>query len=155
MASYFLDSSALVKAYIDEPGSQRVHGIFSTEPPPEIYIAHITHVEVIAALARRSRGTEATAAQAAEALSLFRQAISADIYNTIGLSVSVLKKASNLAQAHYLRGYDAVQLAAAMEGRAARENQDKDWLRFMSADEDLNRAAAAEGFIVEDPTEGA
>jgi predicted nucleic acid-binding protein len=57
-----------------------------------------------------------------------------------------------LAEAHGLRAYDAVQLAAALE-------LNHRWLAFgqggitlVSADQELNAAAAVEGLPIEDPT---
>ncbi len=51
MVIYFFDSSALVKQYVDEPGSGWVRHVLSRFPPTAI--AEITAVEVVAALAWR------------------------------------------------------------------------------------------------------
>ena len=55
MATYFFDSSALVKYYVNEVGSAWVESLIDAQPPNEIVIAQITGVEVIAALSRRVR----------------------------------------------------------------------------------------------------
>ena len=56
----------------------------------------------------------------------------------------------DVAERHALRGYDALQLAALMEvGSHARLLGVP--LTLISADLELNTAAAADGFAVEDP----
>jgi uncharacterized protein len=50
-----------------------------------------------------------------------------------------------------VRGYDAVQLAAAVEVQIRGDTLGLPVLTLVSADEDLNVAAAAEGLAVENP----
>jgi uncharacterized protein len=54
-------------------------------------------------------------------------------------------EAASLARRHGLRGYDAVQLAAALEVHANVPS-----LTLLSADANLNSAATAEGLSVDD-----
>ena len=56
-----------------------------------------------------------------------------------------------LAEQHGLRGYDAVQLAAALGLHAVRHMGGLPPMTFVSADSDLNTAAQTEGLIVDDP----
>ena len=58
----------------------------------------------------------------------------------------------SLAETHALRAYDAWQLAAALQLRGRRLAQARPALTFISADAELNTAALAEGFAVDDPT---
>jgi hypothetical protein len=55
-------------------------------------------------------------------------------------------RAAALARTHALPGYDAVQLAAALEVHALAPS-----LTLLSADAGLSAAAAAEGLSVDDP----
>ena len=55
-----------------------------------------------------------------------------------------------LAQRHGLRGYDAVQLASAMEVSALAQQFQSPFI-LVAADKELNAAAAAEGVQVENP----
>ena len=59
----------------------------------------------------------------------------------------------DLAEAHGLRGYDAVHVAAA--ARLERQQQARGLapIVFVSADHDQLRAAAAEGLTVDDPNQ--
>ena len=56
MASYFLDSSALVKRYAAETGSAWVESLTDPRAGNRIYVAAIAHVEVVAAIARKNIG---------------------------------------------------------------------------------------------------
>lgn len=55
MASLVVDTSAVVKRYIVEPGSDVVRGLLRPRHSNDIYIAHITVVEGVSAIARRAR----------------------------------------------------------------------------------------------------
>lgn len=52
MPAYFFDSSALVKRFASETGSEWVVGLLRPSAKNKIYIARITSVEVIAAVER-------------------------------------------------------------------------------------------------------
>lgn len=56
-----------------------------------------------------------------------------------------------LAETHTLRGYDAVQLAAALEANASRVAVGFSSLILITADADLLVAAAREGLAADDP----
>jgi predicted nucleic acid-binding protein len=56
-----------------------------------------------------------------------------------------------LAQTHGLRGYDAVQLAAALRVNSRRLSRRTSGAILVSADLELLAAATAEGLAVEDP----
>jgi hypothetical protein len=58
-----------------------------------------------------------------------------------------------LAERHPLRGYDAVQLAAALAVHRPRAAALLPALTFVCADARLNAAATAEGLTVEDPND--
>ena len=60
-------------------------------------------------------------------------------------------RAMALAEMYALRGYDAVQLAAAVEVQARVDTLGLPVLTLVSADEELNVAARAQGLAVEDP----
>ncbi len=53
--AYFLDTSALVKRYVGEIGSNWIKSITDVATGNQIAIAKITWVEVLSALARRQR----------------------------------------------------------------------------------------------------
>jgi uncharacterized protein len=65
-------------------------------------------------------------------------------FRAVELADAAIEHAAELAGAHGLRAYDAVQLACALAIRAV----DKSCTVLASFDHELNRAAAAEGFEV-------
>ena len=150
MAVYFFDSSALVKRYVQETGSAWVIGLTDKQAQNPIYIACITAVAITAAMARRVRGRTLTPADAAQALTNFRYDL-AHQYVVIDMLPKILTQAAQLAETHALRGYDAVQLAAALALQAARQAAGISAITFISADQELNAAAAQEGLAVDDP----
>jgi predicted nucleic acid-binding protein len=148
--AYFVDSSALVKRYVRETGTSWVRSITRRRPSTHLYVVLITAVEVTSAVARRRGGGTLSSAQASSILSRFRKHL-AGRYLPSEVTPALVNGAMKLANTHRLRAYDAVQLAAALDLR-------KDWSAnrlgafvFVSADRDLNAAAAAEGLTVEDP----
>lgn len=149
MAVYFVDSSALVKRYVQEVGTPWVRRLTHRGQAHEIYLASITPVELTAAVARRRRGKTLSAPQASSILSRFRKHL-AGRYTVLELTPVLLAEAMRLANSHELRAYDAVQLAAVLELK-------RQWVDagisvvLVSADQDLNDAAAVEGLTVEDP----
>ena len=55
MVSYFADSSAVVKRYVEESGSLWAKSLFTIDPQQTVVIIAITSVEVVAAITRRTR----------------------------------------------------------------------------------------------------
>lgn len=74
-------------------------------------------------------------------------------YQALDLTASVLTRAMSLAEAHALRGYDAVQLAAALEVNGFCLATGVSAFKLISADVALNAAAMAEGLAVDNPND--
>jgi hypothetical protein len=72
-------------------------------------------------------------------------------YQTVEVSEGVVNRAIALAETHGLRGYDAMQLAAACEVNTLGRVSGLPPLTFVSADTVLNATAITEGLAVEDP----
>lgn len=115
-----------------------------------LYAARITEIEVCAALARRRKANTINAAQTAKGLRRLRQDLPRR-FTQVAIGEGVLVEASRLAETLALRGYDAVQLAAAMAANSERALNGLSALIVVSADGELNDAARAEGFAVVDP----
>ena len=150
MAVIFTDSSAVVKRYVSETGSRWVKELFAAMPANRIAVAAITNVEVVAAITRRSRGGTISLPDSAAACALFLADYAID-YETIEVADILLGQAVLLAQAYGLRGYDAVQLAAGREVNQVCLATGLPPMVFVSADQELNAAAQAEGLTVENP----
>jgi predicted nucleic acid-binding protein len=150
---YFFDSSALVKRYISEVGSAWVQSITDPAAASTIFIAQITGAEVVAAISRRVGNISAT--DAANAIAAFRYDF-ANQYDPLEITDILIAQAMDLAETYRLRGYDSVQLAAAVEINRRSLTTGISVLGghplvLVSADDELNHAANAEGLPIEDP----
>src|SRR6185436_19166706 len=116
----------------------------------QLHLVRITGVEVVSAITRRTRGTSLSITDAATALSDFRYDFSR-AYRIVEITASLIGHAMQLAETHALRGYDAVQLAAALDVQAYWLALNMPVLTLVSADIALNAAAIAEGLAVDDP----
>ena len=150
MAAYFFDSSALVKRYAREAGTSWVLSLVRRSATNHLYIARTTGVELVSALTRRERSGRLSRTAVAKALARFEREFT-NRYTTVEVTARLVAAAMNLARAHALRGYDAVQLAAAIEVRQARIAAGASPLTLVSADDPLNAAALAEGLLVDNP----
>jgi uncharacterized protein len=150
----FFDSSATVKNYIIETGTNWVKSVFITIPKTEIYMASITEVEVVAAFSRRRKGNTLSKIDANTAIIQFKTAFVTD-FNTVEITPKIISSAVDFADKHSLRGYDAVQLASALEiySRLIAIGVDFNLtpFTFVSADNELNSAASLEGLSIENP----
>ncbi len=156
MGTYYLDSSAMVKHYIPERGSEWVSSLIEAkmdeEPENLIAIAEIGEVEVAAALAKRQRMKEISAAQQRISLATFLRHC-AQRYHVVQMDSMIIKLAIDLTQRYPLRGYDAVHLATAITLNRALVASRLPPLTFISADDVLCKAAKGEGLPTENPNE--
>jgi len=130
----YLDTSSLVKLYVDEPGS---HGVQELVDRAELVTASVVaYAEARAALARRRRETGLTPAEHRRA----RVALDADWPRILTLDVSepLARRAGDLAERHGLRGFDALHLASYLTVTEEFRGED---VRFSAADHALQRAA--------------
>jgi hypothetical protein len=149
MPTYYLDASAVVKRYISEMGSAWVQVLCSNEENTLI-MAEITLAEVASAFARAARGGRISAEERLNYLDLFIGDC-AERYHLVAIERTIVDCAVDLTQTHYLRGYDAVQLATALAVNEELLSKKLPPLTFVSADEDLLEAAQAEGLPTENP----
>lgn len=146
MAQHFLDSSALLKRYRREAGSQWMLDL--SRRSNRLVVARLAHVEVTSAIVRRGREPGTTSEQVGDALVTLDREIR-EIFEIIELEGAVISRAIDLAKAHALRAADAIQLASALLSRP--ESPESAEFYLVSADDELNASAAAEGLQVENP----
>lgn len=149
MANYFFDSSSLMKRYAKEQGSAWVISIFRLSTN-RIYVAEITYVEVISALSRRHRGNSISTLKFKRAVDRFRRNFKDKLFAS-NIDTQIIELASNLAEKHVLRGYDAVQLACAVNLHQLRQQSKLSPIVFVSSDNALNQAAQVEGLTIDNP----
>ncbi len=105
----FCDTSALLKLFIDEPGSETM--VKARSSMAGIAVCRITWAESMAAFAQRARFKGANQAGLSQARSMFEQSWPG--FAIAEFSQPLVEKAGVYAEAFALRGYDSVQLAAA------------------------------------------
>lgn len=133
----YLDTSALVKLYVDEEGAGQVReGVQDAEI---IATSEIAYVEVRAALARRYREGALKSTDYRRALRNLR----ADWprFFVITVSSQLVFTAGDIAERHHLRAYDAIHLASGM----AFQSQARESVTFACWDRGLAGAAAKAG----------
>jgi len=149
MGFFYLDSSVVVKRYVDEPGSAWTR-LLITKPENIVILSEIAIVEVSAALALSVRTGKVRKALGRAAYEAFHADIAAGVYRLLAVARPTIDEAAELAQAHPLKGYDAVHLATGLE--AARNLADQEIaLIFVSGDDQMLRAAEAEGLMTDNP----
>lgn len=133
----YCDTSALVKLYVAEASSELVKERLAEAEA--VAVCRIAWAEAHAALSRRAREVPADA----EMIELAKAALATDWPHFVVLEVnqSLVERAGDYADTFALRGYDAVQLAAAFE--TARISQAH--IVFACFDMRLNKAAKALG----------
>ncbi len=131
----FLDTSAVIKLFIDEEFSDEVRQHLSAESTVE-FVSSITYVEVLAALARILSLERIDRGDFEIAKDQFQTFWATTI--VVELTGDIREHAGDLAIRHTLRGYDAVQLASALTFGRQKP-------LFVCWDHDLTSAAKAEG----------
>jgi uncharacterized protein len=148
----FLDSSALVKRYVDEIGSDWVRSITAPQANQRLFIARITWVEVLAAFARLRREGVLSLENVTAVTQTFRYDFDTQ-YQLIELDQSLAQLAGMLAQKHPLRAYDSVQLASAVKLQPILAQFPNAFLTFVTGDRRLLAIAQAEGLYTDNPND--
>jgi predicted nucleic acid-binding protein len=136
----YLDSSALIKRYVLEAGSDEVERLLSEADAAGT--AWISLAEVVAGLAKAARMKVLKPEEADSAIHSFR----GDWPDLMRLPITepLLERAADLARQYGLRGYDAVQLAAATTWQDNLEES----VTLVSFDHQLWQAAQNAGLTV-------
>jgi len=135
----YLDTSSLVKLYIEEAHSEQVQ---NWAGDAEILAtSKIAYPEMLSAISRRRREGDITSHH----FEVMLAQLDTDWPNYATLNIDE-KMAGKLVIKHGLRGFDAVHLEAALALQTGSEQQLK--IAFTSFDKKLNTAAAQEGLTV-------
>jgi len=148
LALYYLETSALVKLYVYETGTERLLALTAGDAGHRFAILSLAQVEFRAAIRRRQRGGEIPDNAADELIeTLCRHAEGRFLIQSF--SDSLLDVALALVDSYALRGYDAVQLAGYLMLRSVSGTEEP---IFVCADKILLSAARNEGCPVLDPS---
>jgi predicted nucleic acid-binding protein len=133
----YLDTSALIKRFVEEKGSARVHSMVASGEA--VATAKIAYAETFAGLTRKMREDNLDNRQYDLACRQFEADWRA--YIRVELTDDLLYLARDLIRRHGLRGFDAVHLASALTLKNAIDES----VAFAAADRRLLRAADGEG----------
>lgn len=153
MNRYFLDSSALINRYVEEPGTAWIREIAASTSGHGLFIAQIAQiaqVEMVSGIMRRAR-EGLLGDRAARDLRVLIDRDAKRQYQIVGTSADVIRRAEDLLERYALRASDAIQLASALESSELLADDRSLDLEFVSADSRLLAAAADEGLTIIDP----
>lgn len=137
----FFDTSALIKRYLEEAGSDAVAKLWSSATLAAA--SQLLYAEMIATFARKRREEPSNAAVLDQRQQAFRTDF--QTLTRIALDDDVHRRVDDLLGCHPLRGADAIHLASALLVRDALQQA----VTFACADAKLVAAARAEGLSVE------
>jgi len=137
----FADTSALLKLFLKETHSGAVRELFS-DPSARPLASRITWVEALAGLARRQRMGTTTE----DAIRYSRRELHRlwPFFTLVEVTSELTERAGDYSETLGLRGFDAVQLASAVELQQALAEP----VRFACFDYGLNQAARVLGLEV-------
>jgi len=143
---YYLDSSALVKLYVLEPGTERMLQLARSEHH-QLATISLTRVECRAAIRRRERGGDIDPEVAAQVMQDLEQHF-ASRFLIQPITEALLEEACTLIEHHPLQAYDSIQLAGCVTLRGITVGESP---VFVCSDRQLLRAAAEQGLAVLNP----
>jgi len=147
LSVYYLDTSALVKLYVREPGTEQLLQLADPAGGHTLALLGLTRVEFRAAVRKRERTGDVASADADRLIESLDEDW-AGLYVVQPVTDLVLGEAAALLDRHALRAYDAIQLAgcillSARMGKHA---------IFVCADHRLLKVAEDEGLLTLNPT---
>lgn len=145
MQSVYLDTSALVKLYIEEDGTEQVIAR-ARDPGSQVVILDISLLESRSAVRRRQREGDIGSGDADRVLESLEEDASSAFMLQPSTS-AVVEEACRLVDAFPLRAYDALQLGGCLVFSRGTPSS----VVFVCADNRLCDAARGEGLVVFDP----
>ena len=150
MSDYFLDASALVKAYVEERGSAHVRSLLAMSPA---ITSELTIAEIASALGRRMIDGALTVSRRDELFRAFmREALD---FRLVAVSQDVLARAADMllkgVPGYVLRTSDAIHLATAEYSFILAGATGSDGGGVVASDQRMLRVAMARGLSTDDP----
>jgi predicted nucleic acid-binding protein len=136
----YLDTSALVKLYVQEAGSAEVRQAIARADL--VATSLIAYVEVRSAFARKHRMADIDDAALKRHKREFEQGWNQ--LDRLPVDATTIRRAGDLAEQHRLKAYDALHLATADLMEVTLRSS----VSFACFDDALNRAAAKQGFTL-------
>jgi predicted nucleic acid-binding protein len=146
LSVYYLDTSALVKLYVREAGTEQMLRLADPAGGHAFALLGLARVEFRSAVRQRERAGDVERATADHLIGSMDEHL-ASFFLVQPVTDLVIQEAAALLDRHALRAYDAVQLAGCIMLRARLGRH----ATFVCSDRQLTQAAADEGLTVLDP----
>ncbi len=146
MTSIYLDTSALIKLYVEEEGTEQVVDATRDAADGRVIVVDLTPLEARSAIRRREREGDISAADADRVLRQIENDCSMTFLMQPSTS-AVMEEAARLIDRYPLRAYDALQLAGCLVVRDGMPGP----VTFVCADTRLCDAARHEGLEALNP----
>jgi uncharacterized protein len=144
---YYLETSALVKLYIREAGTDRLLQLASNAVENRFAVLTLSQVELRSAIRRREREGDISPKLAGLILDRFQQHLETRFLRQV-LTDAVLDGASEMIDRYALRAYDAIQLAGCLTLKITGGTESP---TFVCSDQQLLEAAHSEQLTILDP----
>jgi predicted nucleic acid-binding protein len=136
----YVDTSALVKLYVEEPLSQELS--YAVDEAEAVATSLLAYTEAITAFARARREVRLSPQEYRRVVDAFEEDWSR--YITVEVTDRLVKTAGHLAASRALRGYDALHLASALTLRERVPSS----MMFVAVDRALSVAAKRESLRI-------
>ena len=146
MASVYLDTSALIKLYVEEEGTEQVAGLTEEFDGVRLIVLDIAPLECRSAIRRREREGDVSGPDAERILTQIEEDLSSAFLVQPSTS-AVIEEAARLIDRRPLRALDALQLAGCLVSRAGVPGP----VTFVCASARLYNAASREGLTALNP----
>ena len=147
MPVYYLETSALVKRYRTERGSQAIGELFSEKTEDEGFVtSRFTTLEMESVAARALKAKLLTPQAHEVMLRLFAEDLE-DRIIVLPASTTLILDAVQVTRQHALRAGDPIHLAAALNVQSSTSDR----IIFVTSDVDLRQAGEAAGFSTLSP----
>lgn len=111
--TYFIDTSALTKLYVQEAGTGWMQQIAASCSSSQLYVSLLARVEMAPAVARRQRTGSLTNHESQQVIANFDADWNVR-FTIVALDDKIIERAYDLVLTYGLRAYDAVHLSAAL-----------------------------------------
>ncbi len=149
MALFYLDTSALVKLYVREPGTDRLLHLAGNLTENKLAVLSLSAVEARSAIRRRERAGDLDFQTTSLVLDRLRRHMET-VFLRQAVNDIVLDGAQEMIDRYALRAYDAVQLAGCL---ALKASAGAELPVFVCSDQQLLEAARSELLSTLDPCE--
>ena len=149
MSVVYFDTSALVKRYLAETGSEWVRACLRGSTV-RVFTSLLTAIEGVCTFSRRRREELLSPDEQRQVSATFDYDLTYR-YTLVGLEPRTMDAARQMAERHPLRAYDAVQLATAWLLNQDLLDSGQAPLTFVCADDRLIAMARTEGLLTENP----